>query len=502
MKKVLLLLSLVLAVMGCTQREPTKEILMYQNLQAIGEADKNGKPIMGMDSLILQLIDYYENSGSKLKLAETYYNAGRIYSERQETHTALIYYQKAIDALSESDNPNLEGSVYSQMGHLLTTQKLYEEAIDAYKKSCNYSMAVGDTLEIACRLRDIATGYRQIGDYKQCLRNLEMAMRYVKPKKNVEYLYYELKVELADLFFLKKDTLRAFAELRTAIGHDEIQKQTAFYDIVSKIYMGYGLIEQAESYSRRLLKTGTLYTKCAANERLAEISILRDQPKQALSYLLEYKRLNDSISSITNTENIAKIHAMYNYQKREQENARLREENRQKSLYLMVAVSLFAVLGFACVCCVLLYRKHKIMLWLKSELLEGIKRQQPAEDEQMAEDKQKRLQTTDIVKYIFQLLDGPLESKKRLSEEDWIALDQTVNTVCPRFSERLRGLSGLNDYELQVCLLRKIGVPPTKIALLLHKSKQAINSTRERLYYKAFGQKGTPSMWDDFLQTL
>lgn len=502
MKKVLLLLFLVLAVMGCTQREPTKEILMYQKLQAIGEADKKGKPIVKMDSLILQLIDYYENSGSKLKLAEAYYDAGRIYSERQETHDALIYYQKAIDALSESDNPSLKGSVYSQMGQLLTTQKLYEEAIDAYKKSCDYSMTVGDTLEIACRLRDIAAGYRQIGDYKHCRQHLEKAMRYVKPKKSAESLYYELKVELADLFFLKKDTLRAFTELKTAISHDDIQKQTAFYDIVSKIYMGYGLIEQAESYSRRLLKTGTLYTKCAANERLAKIYILRDQPKQALSYLLEYKRLNDSINSITNTENIAKIHAMYNYQKREQENVKLREENRQKNLYLTVAAILLVVLCLVCVFGVLLYRKHKVTLWLKSELLEGIKQQQPTEDELMAGDKQKRLQATDISKHIFQLLDSPLESKKRLSEEDWIVLDQTVNAVCPRFSERLKGLSGLNDYELQVCLLRKIGVPPTKIALLLHKSKQAINSTRERLYYKAFGQKGTPSLWDDFLQTL
>ena len=475
---------------------------MYQSLQSIKKADKNDKPINHMDTLITQLIDYYEHTGSKLKLAEAYYYAGRVYSERQEASIALLYFQKAADKLPESDNPTLEDVIYSQIGYLLSYQDLHEEAINAFEKSFKAGSIRNDTLVMVYGLRDMALEYKRIGKVEKSMQCLSEALTLISDNASVKYMYYELKAQMASLYYVDKNYDKALQIIQSIIGFTASNNQSGTYTVASKIYMAVGMVDSAEYYSRKLLKVGTLYAKCSANERLAEIAVLRKQPEQALHYLTEYKRLNDSINNITNTSNIAKIHAMYNYQKREQENARLREENQQKSFYLTMAAIVIIALSLICVTGGLLYRKHRKTIWLKSELLEGVKRQQVGVDKQLAEEKLAQLQATDIGKLIFKMLDDTTDSKKCLTGEDWKDLERTVNAICPRFSERLRGLSGLNDYELRVCLLKKIGVAPSKIALLLNKSKQAINSTRERLYKKAFGQKGTPSMWDDYLQTL
>lgn len=500
---IVFLYCIPICFLSCEQPKKTPmESEMYQKLQSIKKADKNDEPINHMDTLITQLVDYYEHTGSKLKLAEAYYYAGRVYSERQEIPLALDFFHKAADALPESDSPILGNVIYSQMGYIFSHQGLHNEAVEAFTKSYREGLIRNDTLIMVFGLRDIALEYRKAKDYNQSELYLRKATKMVSSNKKYPEMFHALTAQFASLCLIKGDSDKALRVLQSTIGDTELKNQSGTYTIASKIYMAVGMVDSAEYYSRELLKVGTLYAKCSANERLAEIAVLRKQPEQALRYLTEYKRLNDSINSITNMENIAKIHAMYNYQKREQENAKLREENQQKTYYLIVAIIVIIALSLICVIGGLLYRKHRKTLWLKSELLEGVKRQQVGVDKQLAEEKLAQLQVTNIGKLIFKMLDDTTDNKKRLTEDDWKDLEQTVNTICPRFSERLRGLSELNEYELRVCLLKKIGVAPSKIALLLNKSKQAINSTRERLYKKAFGQKGTPSMWDDYLQTL
>ena len=48
----------------------------------------------------------------------------------------------------------------------------------------------------------------------------------------------------------------------------------------------------------------------------------------------------------------------------------------------------------------------------------------------------------------------------------------------------------------------KIGISPVNIARFTNHSKEAINSTRGRLYKKAFHQSASAPKWDEFIKTL
>ena len=112
------------------------------------------------------------------------------------------------------------------------------------------------------------------------------------------------------------------------------------------------------------------------------------------------------------------------------------------------------------------------------------------------------MQECDIYKKFHNFVDNGENMPPKITADDWKELEQAVNSIYPRFSERLINLCDITTSERQVCLLRKINMSPTRIAIILNKSKQAVNSIRERLYKKAFDQKGTPAQWDDYLQSF
>ena len=90
----------------------------------------------------------------------------------------------------------------------------------------------------------------------------------------------------------------------------------------------------------------------------------------------------------------------------------------------------------------------------------------------------------------------------KLSPQDWETLRLKIDECYKGFTLRLRSIYSISDMELKICLLLKIGVGVTGIALLCGRTKSAIVSARKRLYEKFFAQKGRPEDWDEFILSL
>lgn len=91
---------------------------------------------------------------------------------------------------------------------------------------------------------------------------------------------------------------------------------------------------------------------------------------------------------------------------------------------------------------------------------------------------------------------------ERLSKEDWDTLEDKLKHVYPRFTGTLFNLHKMSQIEYQVCLLLKLGVPPSEIATILCKDSSTISTIRSRLYQKVFGKKGGSRDWDQFISTI
>lgn len=85
------------------------------------------------------------------------------------------------------------------------------------------------------------------------------------------------------------------------------------------------------------------------------------------------------------------------------------------------------------------------------------------------------------------------------SEDEWEQFQTMIDRNCDGFSQRLSSVYKLSTQEFRVCLLIKAKFKPSEIAVLTAHSKEAITSTRRRLYKKIMGIEGTPEMLDELM---
>ena len=85
------------------------------------------------------------------------------------------------------------------------------------------------------------------------------------------------------------------------------------------------------------------------------------------------------------------------------------------------------------------------------------------------------------------------------TEGEWQQFQEMIDSQCDGFAQHLSSVYKLSQQELRVCLLIKAQFKPSEIAILTAHSKEAITSTRRRLYKKMTGGDGTPEMLDDLI---
>lgn len=315
------------------------------------------------------------------------------------------------------------------------------------------------------------------------------------------------------------------------------------YSTVAHYYLNINQLDSALIYFTKLLKMDDYLYLQSAYKGLGEIATKRGNYAEACSYWALYEMYRDSVQSITQTETVRKINALYNYQLREEENNRLQMQNRQQKNYIVwITASMVVVVAlfFA-------YRQNRkrkeegrINQLQKLKALEEQKYRQSQEfieeNKKRIAELEKELQASKIVqnqpqqellharKQSLEKDNEQVEAYRRLeaeavkaletsdifrkchevdgnlSAEDWQTLTAAIDSTYSQFTHRLKDLYPVSEVELQVCLLLKIGISSTRIAQLVLRSKQAVTSIRKRLYKKVFSQEGTPDEWDKFIR--
>lgn len=91
---------------------------------------------------------------------------------------------------------------------------------------------------------------------------------------------------------------------------------------------------------------------------------------------------------------------------------------------------------------------------------------------------------------------------KCMSSNEWKELHALFSKYIPHFQNSLKELTPLSETEWRVCMLLKLNIAPSSIAILMSKTPGAISSVRERLYKKVFGKRGSTKDWDDFIKSI
>lgn len=518
---------------------------MYHQLLCIKAADKAYIPHKS-DSTILSIVKYYEQKKDKQHLPEAYYYAGRVYSDLGDAPQALDYFQKALDFMPDSKDYQLISRIYSQMGTLYVHQRVYIEALSVFKKSRHYDTLSTDTVGEIYDLRDIGRAFTGCNKADSAVFYYESAYQLAQRIRNA-HMTGLVAIELAGLYTQLKRYEDAKQAIRVSIQSEKKRNSIPRFAVSADFYLQTGNLDSAAYYYRRLLEFDNYYSKQGGYEGLSKIYKLRHQYKEALEYIDIYLAYTDSIKKHTDTETIRKMHSLYNYQLREKENQRLKDINTRQNaqvaglLFILIlsAVSVFSYSQYS--------RRKKEQKREQQRRLEEEKERQYRKSLQFIEENKKhiqylehQLQTSKSEKDqlhqellhaqkeliedtnrqvvsaqkeqilseaslkhsdIYILFHQSAKNMSKVTDADWITLQDAVDKTYQNFSKRLCALyPKITEQEMHVCLLVKISISATGIAHLTMRSKQAVTSSRKKLYEKIHGQQGSPDKLDQFIQ--
>ena len=505
-----------------------EETQMYYHLLCIQAKDKQYITHTS-DSLINRIVEFYERRDDADKKMMAYYYQGSVYRDMNDAPRALKAYQQAVD-ISTPDNELLP-KVYSQMGNLFAYQGLYYESIEVNRKQMDFYIKQGKSNKISYALRDIGRmhGIKEEND---------SALFYYKKAYNTALAdgdsarYYGMLSEYGGYLYSSSRNKEAKQILKFLEKNKYIRNKTHIYSILGYIYYDEQQWDSAYYYKRKVLIAGTIKNKYNSYISLSKLEERNGNNIEALQYLRKAIKLNDSIQKITQTEAVAKINSLYNYQHTEAENSRLiLEHTKQDKHFLLTLLIFLAILLLgSCTTFFLIREKDKKISraeemrkqeeekyhlsqeaihdneqkiaeldallekskiennHLQQELFEVQQRKLKARNEEIAQwNKEQKLhllafKQSDLYKEFIQASqDESINITPVKCPEKWMDIQDYIDTIYPDFTERLCKLCpSLSNTELHVCYLSKIGISPSGIGRILKLTRQAITNIRQR----------------------
>ena len=496
------------------------------------------------DSVMKEVVDYYDHHGSANERMLANYVLGCVYRDMHEASMALEYYNKATEQADTTAADCDYGTlyrVYSQMGFLFSKQYLPYQLLDAFGKAVKYAYLAKDTLNAIINYQNRENAYSYLGNKDSVIAiNLHAATMFKQIGNNYaaaiafgcNYNYY---VE-------KEDTLNALKTFKAYFstgyeGNSEYEDSKAYvlcqkgtyYMFTAQLDSAYNNLQQ----SLRLCKSYSI--KAATTKALAQYYAKVNQPAMAMKYALQSSEYNDSDLIEARKTQLQQVQAMYDYS-RNQEVAKRAEQKAKRSMQMNYMIVLACIMLFLLLSYIyrkqLALKKKKIAVskllyedsLLKLKRLQDEKAKLVSENDnklaQIITEKEKTInklkaEINDIQeKYSLSsmsdvelaLMDSSIykkikfievHPKKNMSEEDWKELADTVEKAIPNFIPRLK--NKLSDKDYQICLLIRLGFSTSLIARLLDLSVAAISKSRKTMLKKICGKIGKPKDFDEYV---
>lgn len=303
------------------------------------------------DSLMKEVVHFYESHHNTEKLMEAYHYLGSVYRDMKDAPRAMVAFLKAIEVGGNTQRYDILGRVYEQMGTILAYQSLYEDALKVYKTSYAYKVKQKEGKGIVYALRNQGRMY-------EVLNRLDSAEYYYQAayKKafeiNDQQVINSISIEFGNMYLRFGKPTHAMT-LFSEMPQKHKEGDAIYLYGLGSAYMAIAKPDSAQYYYKEALKEGkrnqNIYMKSSIYKALSTIEAQKGDYPSAFEYAEKSFALEDSIKEKTRTEAIGKIHALYNYRHTEEENQQLLLKSQQTQIYiylLIIAVLLIAGIYF------------------------------------------------------------------------------------------------------------------------------------------------------------
>ena len=432
------LLSAVDSADIARQRRSTQ--MHYQLLRA--EAQNKLYIDFTTDSVMRQVVQYYDRRGSRNERLKAHYLLGCVYRDLGEAPRTIGCFQDAVDCadtLSSSCDFKTLSCVYSQMADMFTLQLALSDAIDSRNKSIHYSLQIQDTLNA---LYDMT---QMTAEYMMFSRNDSAEAIFMKAK--TMYMEHDYQREwslaslpLAYLYLLpptRLDEAKIILDLyKTALDEPTPQGKQAPSQRMYNYYQGryyeaIGKVDSAELYYRKMSHSDLRITDMdAMYHGLLDVYRKKGNVDSIVKYTLLYCQANDSSVVAKDRDLIVQMKANYNYNRLQKEALFQTKKAARTHNWLMFFISLAIILSMLFVFACLYYKRRR-----RQRMEELARTRQELAEAEAAYDKEKRH---------IELLEITHKESIRLIYEDMASLRKETEGYRTRYNEAQHRAEGIN----------------------------------------------------------
>ena len=449
------------------------------------------------DSIMKEVVEYYDSHGSENDRMLAHYLLGCVYRDLDmpfETIEALKTAEELADTLAADCNFSLLGSVYGQLGLKYMDVKMHEDAIVAWRKASSMFIRASDPL-MALR-----SEFYEASLY-------EMTGQSGKAVSMKEELYHD--------FMSLKDTADAAMSLCSTIfklvEDSNLTKAKAYMD---KYAVSAGLADKdgnvPADYCIFLKTKGDYFLKsgdpdsaimeyrkflfsstdndmtCSAYQCLAKSYKQKGMTDSVAHYAM--KALSESDSLLLEMEKTSSIRLkkLSDFDEIKLTAARMKSEKKQTLIvasFVVIVIMMSSVTLFMYIRQRHLARMNSLMLKEKQER-EALERFQLYESD------------------IYVKIKGKSKRGIALSDNEKLELKEYFDKKNPNFHIVLNTNCSLSDKEFLVCILTRMGFSPSDIQNLIGISSAYASTIRKRLAQKVFKESLSPKQFDERIKNI
>lgn len=306
------------------------------------------------DSLILDVIDYYQEHKKSGFYPEALYYAARVYSDIGDLPTALSYFYKTIDAIPDDRmHTRFKSIVLNQTGRILHSLQLDSAAIDYLLRSLSIEEEADNAYGIVFTHKLISKAYLNLHDIERASQHIQLAIHNysILPRNDRSSILIDSAVILAE----KGQNDSALAVIRAIPLPIDSLDLPLFLAVAAETYREAGIIDTAYRYARQLISLPTPENKTTGYKVILSERVRDRFSKDTLvSLVSEYKESIESYMNRHEGNNAIIQNTKYNYT--------IHERNRlkaEKTLYLYVIITTIAFILFLILLAIALYKKFK-----------------------------------------------------------------------------------------------------------------------------------------------
>lgn len=502
------------------------------------------------DSVMKQVVAYYNQYGSANERMLAYYLLGCAYRDLDDSPASLDCYLQATeqaDTLSRDCDYHTLARIYGQVGEAYLRQKMPLNAKNAYRKNEKYSWIAKDTLEALIAAEAQVNSSIMLESPSQVIEQcLDVYNNYKKFGYPTEAAR-SLGVPMSSLILTKQ-----YAKVKRYM--DIYERESGYFDgkrIPGVRYDSYFYAKGLYYLKMQSDSAKVYFQKCLdMSESVKAKRVAFDgwyryyRQKHQLDSIVKYADLfiqySDSVRIQNEVEAMSKTSALYNYSQW-QKKAKVQEiENNRAHMVIFLMIVLVIVLIIVIVLYVKNLRKER---QIRKEQLQFVKQQIMMKElelqksqEELAKMKNELSSKSSLVldkeKSIMMLKDeiealtndcpqGNNESyavfqQKAMvikfrelaekgiepSSQQWDVLDNIFESFFKQFRLSLEKNSKLNENEYRICMLVWLGFAPNQMKILMGMSSSNISNIRKRLSKKLFDREMTTSKFDDEIRKI